>query len=349
MWCQFSRLNYSSQELRRISSKEKNLLNFVQRVFELQQTLGGIVAVENPRTSDIWRQPQFDSIVKEENVCFADLDLCQYGLVSVADGKPLKKGVSILTNNQVFAKELALRCPGQHEHRPIQGKDTRASATYPPDFAKAVVKALDGACRAEARTSTHFPTSTEPGTGEVEPTRGAEAIYFKGKVKPMVASTLKRIHQNLGHPPTRELIRHLKLGGASESVIRAAEQMVCRTCNKSAKAKSSRPASPAVVLDFNEVVAADIIWLDTMDSTRNPALNIVDVASTYQVVLPLSNTTSEEVGRAMVEGWMSWAGARKHLIVDLDSAFKDSFLQVMNERAVILQWRSMERNLEQVS
>lgn len=112
--------------------------------------------------------------------------------------------------------------------------------------------------------------------------------------------------------------------------------MVCRTCSKSTKAKSSRPASPAVVLDFNEVVAADIIWLDTVDATRHPALNIVDVASTYQVVLPLSNTTSEEVGRAMVEGWMSWAGAPKHLIVDLDSAFKDNFLQVMNERAVIV-------------
>ena len=160
VWCQFSRLNYPPQELRRIRRKEKGLLTFVQRVFELQQMLGGVVAIENLRTSDIWRQPQFDSIMKEENVCFADLDLCQYGLVSVADGKPLKKGVSILTNNQVFAQELAVRCPGQHEHRPIQGRDTAASATYPLDFAKAVVKALDGARRNEAQTSTHFPTST---------------------------------------------------------------------------------------------------------------------------------------------------------------------------------------------
>lgn len=33
---------------------------------------------------------------------------------------------------------------------------------------------------------------------------------------------------------------------------------------------------------------------------------------------------------------MSWAGAPRHLIVDLDSAFKDNFLQVMNETAVIV-------------
>ena len=38
-----------------------------------------------------------------------------------------------------------------------------------------------------------------------------------------VASTLRRIHQNLGHPPNRELIRHLRLSGASAALIQGGQ------------------------------------------------------------------------------------------------------------------------------
>lgn len=59
---------------------------------------------------------------------------------------------------------------------------------------------------------------------------GASGISFKGKVKPMIGATLRRARQNLGHPPNREFVRHLRLGGPSEGMIRAAEQMQCKTC-----------------------------------------------------------------------------------------------------------------------
>lgn len=315
------------------------MIRFTRRVFELQQLLHGTVVIENPRGSAIWRESSISDLVGQPGVTFAEVDLCQFGLISLKNGKPLRKGVSLLTNNVAFAEALTTRCTGDHEHRAIEGKDTAASAHYPEPFAKEVVKAFDNA-KKKGKVLTNYPSHTVPGKvqheAEVEEPRGANAIYFKGKVKPIIAATLRRLHQNLGHPPARELVRHLKIGKAPENVIRAAEQMVCRTCAKSTKAKSARPAHPAVLLDFNEAVAADIIWIDTVESASLPALNIVDAASTYQVVLPLDNTKSEEVGRAMVEGWMSWAGAPKHLIVDLDSAFKDQFLQVMNERMVMV-------------
>ena len=336
-WCQFSHLNYTPQELRRKRAREQSLVRFTHRVFELQCDLGGIVVVENPRTSALWRQAPLCHVVRRPEVCFADLDLCRYGMSSVVDGSPLRKTISLLTNNTIFAKNIEARCDKSHHHRPIQGKDTAASAIYPPAFARAVFKAF---CQAtsQKQIEIQYPTHTVahhgPQPGE-EPL-GADSISFKGKVKPMIAATLKRIHQNLGHPPQKELIRHLRLAGASDAVLRAAEQMVCRTCEKSTKAKLARPAHPAVVLDFNEVVAADIIWFDTTESTGLPALNIVDLASTYQVVVPLQGTSAEEVGSAMIRGWMNWAGAPKHLLVDLDSAFKGHFLQLMNERSVIV-------------
>ena len=39
-------------------------------------------------------------------------------------------------------------------------------------------------------------------------------------------------------------------------------------------------------------IAADVIWLDTIETKNWPALNIVDIASTYQVVIPVKSTKS---------------------------------------------------------
>lgn len=44
------------QELRRLRRKEQAQVNFVSRVFQLKQLMGGIVAVENPRSSALQRR-----------------------------------------------------------------------------------------------------------------------------------------------------------------------------------------------------------------------------------------------------------------------------------------------------
>ena len=131
LWCQFSHLNYPPQELRRLRKKEQKLVGFVTRVFELQSSLGGIMAVENPKGSDLWREKRLFELIRQPGVQFAELDLCQFGLVSCADGRPLRKPVSVLTNNHVFASELSQKCDGSHQHRAIQGRDTAASAGIP--------------------------------------------------------------------------------------------------------------------------------------------------------------------------------------------------------------------------
>lgn len=48
--------------------------------------------------------------------------------------------------------------------------------------------------------------------------------------------------------------------------VRAAEQLCCRTCEKSSKAKLCPVAHPCAKLDFSEVVAVDVIWVDTVES-----------------------------------------------------------------------------------
>lgn len=76
------------QELRRLRRKEQAQVNFVSRVFQLKQLMGGIVAVENPRSSALWREKKSPISSTTRAFALQILDLCQYGLKSLADGRP---------------------------------------------------------------------------------------------------------------------------------------------------------------------------------------------------------------------------------------------------------------------
>jgi hypothetical protein len=342
LWGNFSHLNYDKQTLRRLRRKEMDLIKFADEVMDLQVALGGQFVLENPRGSDLWRTPTLQSWISPQRAHLAKVDLCSYGMRSIGDDFPLLKPISLLCSDEMFAHNIAQLCAGDHEHLPIQGKNTAHSAVYPTAFANAVVRAYS-----KSQTFVAFPTAAASASkdsggyildGEEVPDEsyGAKAISFRGKVNPTIASTLKRIHQNLGHPPNRELVRHLKIGGAPKPVIHTAEQMVCRVCERSSRAKPHKVSAPVTSLDFNEVVAADILWVDTADRKNLPALNIVDLASTYQVVIPLPGTKSEDVSQAFSSGWIQWAGIPKQVLIDLDSAFKDKFLALMDEKCIIV-------------
>lgn len=351
LWCGFSRLNYTRQERRRLRRKEQALIKLVEEVIVFQRTHHGLVVVENPRTSDLWTQSTLKRWYNDPEMFLSQVDLCTHGLESL-NGIPMRKGLTLLSNSQAFVEEMDSRCDGSHQHQVVQGRETARTAVYPDDFAKKVVKAYD-VWRNTAKVGVwqedlymNFPTTSTSSTSKLATVKedsaeaalptGGDAISFKGKVNPTVAGLLKRVHQNLGHPPMRELIRHLKIGGAQENVIRAAEQMICKTCESSSKPKPHKVASPVVALDFNEVIAADIIWFDTAENSNHAALNVVDLASTYQVVIPLPSTKADDVGRALCTGWFRWAGVPKQLLVDLDSAFKGDFLTMMDERSVLV-------------
>eukprot|EP00438_Fugacium_kawagutii_P028405 Skav208339 [mRNA] locus=scaffold5193:38831:45910:+ [translate_table: standard] len=339
-WCAYSRMNFSPQERRRRRSKDKVFIELIEEVIVFQRGHGGLVVVENPRTSDLWKHSSLFRWTRDPTMFNAQVDLCTYGMIS-REGVPMKKGLTLLTNGQSFAKAISRRCDHSHEHQRIEGAETSRSAIYPDKFAKEVVYAYDewrrcrpGGVWSDDGVHQNFPTNNGGDGKGPDLLQGSEAISFKGKVNPTVASLLKRVHQNFGHPPNRELIRHLKIGGADASVIRAAEQMSCKTCEKSGRPQLQKVAHPVVALDFNEVLAADIVWYDTAESYNNAGLNVVDLASTYQLIIPLRSTKAEDVGEALCSGWFRWAGIPKGMLVDLDSAFKGEFLAMMDRRGV---------------
>ena len=348
-WCGFSRLNFSKQELRRRRKKQKVLLQVMNEVLIKQLAAGRDVVIENPMTSDIWSDPSLAPWCADPNMCFFRTDLCQFGMKSVDGQYSLRKPIKLLATNPIYEEKLKIRCCDEHEHKTIQGKETGHSAEYPIGFAKAV----EAASRIAAQRKTQQVFAVETGDavaemdGEVAEEEselipaledftpsGAADITFKGTIGGAVAGALKRLHQNLGHPSQRELVRHLRLSGAPAEMVEGAGKLVCKTCASCAQPKAHRVAKPAALLDFNEAVALDIIFLDTLESTGIPALNMVDLASTYQVVVPIENRKSETVAQAFYRHWISWAGVPGRLVLDLDTAFQDSFWELTSDHSI---------------
>ena len=62
--------------------------------------------------------------------------MCQYGMHSMQDGRPLKNPLSLMTNSFDFAELMRVKCKEEtHNHRALQGPDTAWSATCLTAFA----------------------------------------------------------------------------------------------------------------------------------------------------------------------------------------------------------------------
>ena len=213
----------------------------------------------------------------------------------------------------------------------MQGRDTQRSGVYPDEFTEKVVKVIETLPHQSAWVSSSGggpPDDGEEVKVDTEPGRGASEISFKGSVSGKVAGALRRLHQNLGHPSNRKMVRHLILGGASKEMIAAAQNLKCSTCARCARPQAHRVAKPSALLDFNEAVAVDIIFIDTLENKNHLALNMVDVASSYQVVVPLESSHANVVAETFYKFWVSWAGTPVKLVLDLDTGFQDSFWEL---------------------
>ena len=74
-----------SQKHRRLRAKERVFLRFIDEIFLRQMLHGVFVAVENPRTSAIWKEQFLRKWADVQLGQFVDLEMCAFGLKS-SDG-----------------------------------------------------------------------------------------------------------------------------------------------------------------------------------------------------------------------------------------------------------------------
>ena len=129
---------------------------------------------------------------------------------------------------------------------------------------------------------------------------------------------MDKVHRNLGHPPNSDLVRILKHASASERAINLAHKHDCAFCRSQIRphvplpAKSSRPSV------FNQSLGLDVKYLSGWQpSQRIKALNMVDQASCYQIMVPFhEHETSEVLKRLVAEHWVKIFGPPKEVIID---------------------------------
>ncbi|CAE7239520.1 RE1 [Symbiodinium natans] len=158
--------------------------------------------------------------------------------------------------------------------------------------------------------------------------RGARAIKFPPSVPGHIASSLRRLHQNLGHPSTADFVRRLRLAGASRAVLKAARSLTCETCRRTKATAAAKPAKIGSCLRFNNVVGADLIYVHDSEGVKHQLLSVVDFSSAYHIVIPVARKDTPHLEKAFCEHWLNVFGTPTVVAVDLENGLEKAFAKI---------------------
>ena len=156
---------------------------------------------------------------------------------------------------------------------------------------------------------------------------GAQAITFaKGApIKKEVQSSLKRLHQNLGHPLNEDMARHLRIAGAGGEVVDAAKRIQCQVCARNRRAPPARPAALPSLLDFNQVVAVDAFSAYDTNKRRHEFMMVTDLATGFSLAGSLTGHSTQSMEDDFCTIWSNSFGAPGTIALDLESGLQAGF------------------------
>ena len=339
-WFNLNSCYMSLKEVLRRKLQLKKFLSFCKRLIAQQIRHGGRFMFEHPKGSSVWKDDDMDMLCQQ--FYKISVDMCQYNLhLPACDQQPkqlIRKPTSLLVSHHDMTC-LERVCPGpdhpehqQHaviagQHKVI-GSVSRHAGKYTPEFVSAVMKTIPSfqghevlivdddllipqqlchevlAAEAEA---------AEAGEGEVSQ-EAKEAEEDEAKIK----NTLMKLHKNLSHPSTNEFIRVLRHGQASEKAISLAKQLKCPLCESKRPPAVPPPAQTSRVVDFNQRIGIDVKHLQGWQLNQKvKALNIVDQASSFQLMIPFFETETADVLRRLLnDRWIAWAGNPREIVMD---------------------------------
>ena len=108
-------------------------------------------------------------------------------------------------------------------------------------------------------------------------------IQFSENTPKHIQSALARMHQNLGYPKAHDMVRHLRLAGADENILRACKGMRCQVCARNQHTGTPRPATLPSLLYMNELVSIDVFHVFDSERVRHELLSVIDHATTFHL------------------------------------------------------------------
>ena len=147
---------------------------------------------------------------------------------------------------------------------------------------------------------------------------GAGGITFGEGTPGSIATALRRLHQNLGHPRNEDLLRHLRLAGCETAVLKAARSMRCQVCDATAGPKIARPSTIPSMCDWNDTLGVDIFYAHDINDEKHAFLSVVDFGTTYHLVAKVEGTSADVLEAKFNELWILPFGPPKTIVLDLE-------------------------------
>lgn len=159
-WCAWNRFNSQRsmklfEKIQKSQELSREHIQLCVLICKIQVQQGRHFTIENPGTSDLWKQKEFESLLALTKT--VHLDQCRFGLVHHEDHQPLKKYTRLKTTSNVVVRDLDGRfCKGNCSHAQIAGPCkflgnrvalSRFAAFYPRVFAKPARSILQGQSR----------------------------------------------------------------------------------------------------------------------------------------------------------------------------------------------------------
>lgn len=129
-WCSFRR---RPDALRAIQNSDRPLLRLVRDTARMQAQSGRYFVVENPPTSQAWREIEIMDSFDLPNMHTGIGDMCAFVRAS-DDGVPIKKAMRFATIDETLLSSITQRCPGPGDHpthQRVEGRHTNKTRSTP--------------------------------------------------------------------------------------------------------------------------------------------------------------------------------------------------------------------------
>eukprot|EP00435_Cladocopium_sp_Y103_P056621 s837_g19.t1 len=318
-WFNLNSSKMERWEYLQLKARSRSYIRWCCKLYRLQVSLGGEAVFEHPTGAHTWSYPEVQTLCKRYTT--VKLHMCRFGLRLPQSERLIRKSTRLLVTDPAM-KGLGLLCPGSSDpahasHDVVQGSApgipsvSQYVGAYTPQFVHAVLEYIPRfrsqpvLCVQEDCMCSHQ----------------WEHVFAVAETKPTkeeLIPVIKKLHQNLGHPPNTDLVRILRHAQASAEAIEIARHFECDFCKSMVKPKVPLPAQPNRVHEFNHQIGIDVKHLKGwLPNQKVKALNIVDTASSFQRVVPFfQQETASLLRKLLSDHWIAWTGSPKEIVLD---------------------------------
>ena len=140
-------LNKWRMDLKKWNSlMEKGLrhMRFAIKLYRMQADRGRWFLHEHPISASSWKMPEMQALMNDLKIQKTVGHMCRYGMLSsdMLGSSKVKKPSGFLTNSDILADSLSLKCLGGHRHIQLLGGRARACQVYPDKLCLYILKGI---------------------------------------------------------------------------------------------------------------------------------------------------------------------------------------------------------------